>query len=78
MEEVALVQFRLAPKGCRVLALQAGGDLVNLVASKLGSSFKLAALVLGEFHCGVSVVDDEVIISHMTTTAVAKCIRENT
>jgi hypothetical protein len=50
MVEVALVQFRLAPKGCRVLALQAGGNLVDLVASKASCSFKLAALAICEFH----------------------------
>jgi hypothetical protein len=50
MVEVALVQFRLAQKGFWVLALQAGGDLVDLVASEASGRFKLAALVLGEFH----------------------------
>jgi hypothetical protein len=50
MEEVALVQFRLAQKGFWILALQAGGDLVNLVASEASGSFKLAALVVCEFH----------------------------
>jgi hypothetical protein len=39
MVEVALVQFRLAPKSIRVLALQGGGDLVNLAASKASGSF---------------------------------------
>jgi len=81
MEEVALREFRLAPKRPGVLALQASGDLVNLVASKASGSFKLAALVVSEFHCDTSVVDDERIISQLITasqTAVANCIRENT
>jgi len=38
MKEIALREFRLAPKRLWVLALQGGGDLVNLLASKLGSS----------------------------------------
>ena len=81
MEEVALREFTVTPEGGRVLALQAGGYLVDLFASKASCSFKLAALVLGEFHCDTSVVDDGRIISQLITasqTAVAKCIRENT
>ena len=78
MVEIALVQFRLAQKGFWVLALQAGGNHINLIASKASGSFKLAALVFCKFHCDTSVVDDEVIISYMTTTAVAKLGRENT
>jgi hypothetical protein len=38
MVKVALVQFRLAQKGFWVLALQAGGDFVNLVASEASCS----------------------------------------
>jgi hypothetical protein len=38
MVEIALVQFRLTPEGGRVLALQAGGDLADLLASERCSS----------------------------------------
>jgi len=38
MVEVALVQFRIAPKSIRVLALQGGGDLVDLAAAEAGGS----------------------------------------
>jgi hypothetical protein len=54
MVKVSLVQFRITQKSLGVLALQDGGDLVDLVASKASCSFKLAALVLGEFHCATS------------------------
>jgi hypothetical protein len=50
MEEVALRQFTVTPESAWILALQAGGDLVDLVASKASGSLKLAALVVGEFH----------------------------
>jgi len=50
MVEVALVQFRFAQKRLWVLALQGGGDLVNLAASEAGGSLELAALVVGELH----------------------------
>jgi hypothetical protein len=78
MVEVTLRQFIVTPKCFRVLALQRGGDLIDLLASEDCCRFKLAALVLGKFHYLAPVVDDEVIISHMITTAVAKCTRENT
>jgi hypothetical protein len=38
MVKVALVQFRLTQKGFWILALQAGGNHINLIASKASGS----------------------------------------